>query len=117
MSTFYANNENAIEWLRGDGRITVTLSDRRLINTVLRLAKKAPDRIEILARPEDNGGYLYAHLPLSCLRIQMPPRTPFTTEEQREANRQRLNEARASLKLSRTSESFEQESPSNGEEV
>lgn len=117
MSTFYANNENAIEWLRGDGRITVTLSDRRLINTVLRLAKKNPDQIEILARPEDNGGYLYAHLPLSYLRIQMPPRAPAVTEEQREANRQRLSEARASFKLARTDGIFEQESHSNGEEV
>lgn len=117
MNKFYANNENAIEWLRGDGRITVTLSDRRLINTVLRLAKKDPDRIEILARPEDNGGYLYAHLPLSYLRIQMPPRVPAVTEEQREAGRQRLNEARTSSKVVRTDEFFEQEGPSNGEEV
>lgn len=113
---FYSNNENAIEWLRGEDRITVTLSDRRFINTVLRLSKK--DRnIEILAKPETNGGYLYAHLPASYLRIQMPPRLPSVTEEQREAGRQRIIEAREAQKVVRADVFFEQKGPSNGSEA
>lgn len=84
---FIANNENAIEWLRDQDRITVTLSDRKMINTVKRLSVKHPADVEILALPENNGGYLYARLPLSWLKIRDPGRRAEKTPEQIEAAR------------------------------
>lgn len=80
---FYSNNENAIEWLKGDEDVTVTLSDHHLWSVVRRLAKKYPDKVAILAEPKENGGYMYAHLPLSFLQIRDPGRKPAATEEQK----------------------------------
>jgi hypothetical protein len=91
---FYANNENAIEWLRDQDRITVTLSDRKMINKVKRIAEKHPQDVEILALPENNGGYLYARLPLVCLNLRDPGRRTEKTPEQIEAMRERMNRLR-----------------------
>lgn len=92
-TSYFGADENVIEFLRGDDRITVTLSDRHLINVVQRLAKKYSE-IEILAQPRENGGYLYAHLPLEFLRLQAPPRTPTASAEQLEAARRNIQRAR-----------------------
>lgn len=88
---FYSNNENAIEWIKGDERITVTLSDQHLWAVVRRLAKKYPDKVEVLAEPKENGGYMYAHLPLSFLQIRDPGRQPIKSDEQVEAARKRMS--------------------------
>lgn len=84
---FYSANENAIEWIRGEDRITVTLSDKEMINTVKRLAKKYKNDIEIIALPSNNDGYLYARLPLSFLQIRYPGVRPEPNEEQSEMYR------------------------------
>lgn len=86
-SIFQANNENCIEWLTGDEWITVSLSERHLWSVVRKLAKKYPDRVEILAEPKNNSGYMYAHLPIEFLQIRDPGRQPTKSEEQIEAAR------------------------------
>lgn len=77
----------ASKWLTGDEWITVTLSERHLWGVVRKLAKKYPDRVEILAEPKNNGGYMYAHLPIEFLQIRDPGRQPAKSEEQIEAAR------------------------------
>jgi len=79
---FYAANENAIEFLRDEDRMTVTFSDPHFIAVIKRLAKKYPDQVEIMALPSNNGGYIYAHLPVSFLQIRFPGIQPERTEEQ-----------------------------------
>lgn len=77
--------ENAIEWLNGQDRVTVTLSQGRLINKVKKLAEKYKE-VEIVRENED--GTLLAHLPLKFIKISAPRQV---TEEQREQARKRLN--------------------------
>lgn len=59
--------ENAIEWITGDGRMTVTLSQRKYIHKVEALCKKYPESCEICAVNED--GSIVAHLPLKALHL------------------------------------------------
>lgn len=77
--------ENAIEWLNGQDRVTVTLSQGRLINKVKKLAEKYKE-VEIVRENED--GTLLAHLPLKFIKISAPRQI---TEEQREQARERFN--------------------------
>lgn len=78
--------ENAIEWYNGDSHIFVTLSQRKLINIVTRLAVKHPEEAQILKANKD--GTIYAKIPLRCLAIRWPREV---TEQQREQARLRLN--------------------------
>lgn len=60
--------ENAIEFITDADMATVTFSQKRYITKVLKLAERDP-KVEILEMPEDNGGYLVAHIPLYTLKI------------------------------------------------
>ena len=83
--------ENAIEWYNGQDTMLVTLNQGRFINKVKRLAKKFPQRVQIVA--ENSDGSLLARLPLSALKLNLSePRE--LTEEQKEANAKRLAESR-----------------------
>ncbi len=97
MATYiYAPNENAIEFINGDQTMTVTLSDTRLSNRIKKLAKKYPDRVKIIASGKENGGYMYAHLPLDFLQIRPVAIQPKKTEEQIEEARKNIVKARES---------------------
>ena len=84
--------ENVIEWLNGDDRITATLSQRKHIAKVERLAKKHPDLVKILHTNED--GSIVAHLPLSAMKLNIVINS--MTDEQKDATRDRLKLARES---------------------
>lgn len=77
--------ENAIEWYNGNDIITVTLSQRRFINKINRLAKLYPNEVKI--DKVNNEGTILAHIPLSYLKFQRP-RT--MTEEEKNIARERL---------------------------
>jgi hypothetical protein len=77
--------ENCIEWLNGQDRVTVTLSQGRFINKVKKLAEKHKE-VEIVKENED--GTLLAKLPLKFIKISAPRQI---TEEQREQARERFN--------------------------
>lgn len=62
--------ENVIEWYNGQDIMTVTLSQKRLINKVMKLAKEYPSEVRI-DRVNDDGTVL-AHLPLKYLRFSRP---------------------------------------------
>jgi hypothetical protein len=76
--------ENNIEWLNGQQRVTVTLSQGKFINKVKRLAEQRED-VEIVA--ENKDGSICAHLPLKFIKISAPRQM---TEEQKEQARERL---------------------------
>ena len=81
--------ENAIEWVNGQNRVTVTLSQGRYISKVKRLAIKFPNEVQIVAENED--GTILAHIPLNYIKINRASRD--LTEEEREelAERARNN--------------------------
>lgn len=62
--------ENAIEWYTGHDTITVTLTQRRLVNSVKKYAEKYPDEVQIVKINDD--GTILAHIPLSYLRLRRP---------------------------------------------
>jgi len=59
--------ENVIEWITGDKRVTVSLTQKRFINRVKMLAEKYPEDVDIVA--ENTDGSLCAHLPLRALHL------------------------------------------------
>lgn len=69
-------HENCIEWVTGDDRITVTLTQGRMINRVKALAEKHPDEIDYIINKD---GSLFGHLPLGFLKL-ISPRT-YSDEE------------------------------------
>lgn len=79
-------SENVIEWVKDEERATLTLSQRRTISRVKRFATQYPDQCQILAENED--GSVYAHIPVSWIKIN-PPRE--LSEEQRKQMAKRLS--------------------------
>ena len=61
--------ENAIEWLTGDDTISVSLTQKKYINKVKKLAIKHPNLVSILA--ENIDGSIFAHLPLKALKLSI----------------------------------------------
>ena len=65
--------------------------ERRFITKVRKLKQKYPEQVRIIAEPETNDGCIYAEMPTAWLKIQ-PPVKRVLTEEQREANRVRMQQ-------------------------
>lgn len=62
--------------------------ERRFITKVRRLQEKFPDRVRIIAEPEDNDGCLYCELPTEWFTIRVPRKMNYTEEQKQEiANR------------------------------
>lgn len=59
--------ENVIEWINVDKMVTATLSQKKLINRLQRMAEKFPSCVEIVA--ENIDGSILARFPLSALHI------------------------------------------------
>lgn len=78
--------ENVIEWGKDREQATLSLSQRRTISKVKRLATQYPDQCQIMA--ENKDGSIYAHIPVSWMRIN-PPRK--LSDEQRQQISERLN--------------------------
>ena len=76
------NVENGIEWVKDSERATISLSQRRMISRVKKLAEQHPEQCQILAENED--GSIYAHIPVSWVKISPPA---VRTEEQIKAAR------------------------------
>ena len=78
-------DENVIEWITGESRVHATLSQRKYINRVRRLAKQRPGDVWLHENPD---GTIYATMPLSYLKLSAPREV---SDEQREAARQRFS--------------------------
>jgi len=82
--------ENSIEWVTGDDTIVVTISQRKYVNKIIKLSSSNPN-IDIIEYPDNNNGYLYAKLPIKCLKISNP-RT--LSDEQKEKIAERFRDYR-----------------------
>ena len=75
--------ENAIEFIKGSARATVTFSQGRYISRIKELAEKYPEECEIVVinKRVGEGESICAHIPTVWVRIN-PPRK--LTDEQKE---------------------------------
>jgi len=71
--------------------------ERKWINKIRRLADKFPDRVTILAQPEDNDGCIYASLPVEAMKINLISGRKLSDEE-RAIAAERLKLARKTWK-------------------
>lgn len=85
--------ENCMEWITGEKRVTVTLTQGRLISKIQKLAEKYPEEVEIVKI--NNDGTILAHIPLNYIKINRAKRE--MTEEQKVDAVKRLASARDSL--------------------
>lgn len=76
--------ENAIEWYSGRKTMTLSLSQRKLINKIKKMAAENPDDISY---SENADGTICAHIPVAYLSIRKPR---FVSEEEREQARIRF---------------------------
>lgn len=63
--------------------------ERKFVNKVRKLKEQYPDKVRIIAEPEDNDGCIYAELPREWLRIA-PPVKRVLTDEQKQKCAERL---------------------------
>ena len=62
--------------------------EKKWIKKIYEIMKDHPDEIEIIKKPEDNEGCLYARLPTKYFKLSAPKKRSLT-EEQIEAARER----------------------------
>lgn len=86
--------ENAIEWLDGQKTATVTVHSQKQKTALLRLAKAHPDKVKIVADPEENGGFLLARLPVSWIKFQAPPKLSEEDKEKKRKLMMAINDAK-----------------------
>ena len=72
---------------------TITSNEQKWVNKLKKLKEQRPDEVQIICLPEDNGGYVLAHVPKTWMKLS-PPRAVNYTEEQKEALRERMANAR-----------------------
>lgn len=89
--------ENVIEWSKDQKRATLSLSQRRTITRIKELAKKYPEKCQILAENKDSRGRatLYAHIPTAWIRINPGKEL---SEEQRDVFAKRAEHARKNIR-------------------
>ena len=67
--------------------------ERKFITKVRKLHEQYPEKVRIIAEPEDNDGCIYAELPKEWFRIQVPKKMNLT-DEQKQKIAERLQRAR-----------------------
>ena len=73
-------NENCIEWCRGQEQATLTLTQRKTITRVEKLAVSRPEECQIVGKNPD--GSIVAHIPVRWIRIN--PNLQLTEEQRKE---------------------------------
>lgn len=74
-------HENVIEWLDGDDTISVTAHQKKWVNRIKRLAI-TDENVAILA--ENNDGSIFAHLPISYLKLNKKRNSNLSAERKAE---------------------------------
>lgn len=85
--------ETCIEYLDVDDVATVGSSERRWINKIIKFHEQHPGVVKIVRMPEENSGYILAHVPKSWVKLS-PPKQVNLTDEQRAARAERLRKSR-----------------------
>ena len=57
--------------------------ERRFITRVQKLQAKYPDKVRIIAEPENNDGCIYCELPTEWFSIRPPKKMNYTDEQKR----------------------------------
>ena len=71
--------------------------ERKWHRKIMALAETHPGEVEILRKPEDNDGCIYAKIPSKWLKIR-PKSEPKYTDEQIAAYRERMMKLRSEMK-------------------
>lgn len=90
---FDNSNENNIEFLTGQRKVTFTFTARKFINKIKKYKESHPDDIDFI---ENLDGSICGHIPLKWLKIS-PPRKVVLSDEQkaeRSARMKKLAESR-----------------------
>ena len=83
--------ETVVGYVDEDSYASFTSAEKKWINKILKLKAEHPEQVDIKAYPENNQGYIYAHLPKKWLKVS-PPRQ--VSEEQKAAAAERLKAMR-----------------------
>ena len=86
--TYERSNENALEFLTGQDRVTLTFSMRKFVNKLKRYRESHPDEVDLI---ENRDGTVCGHIPLNWVKIS-PPRKVNLTQEQKEERAARMRE-------------------------
>lgn len=93
---YETNNENCIEFLSGEHYITVSFTNRKHVNRVKRLYEERKEDFKYFK--ENKDGSICAKLPIKWLKLNPGSKEGRSmTEEQKEAARIRLSEARKKI--------------------
>lgn len=93
---FDNNNENAVEWLSGEHYITVSFTDRKMINRIKKLYSERKEDFKYFH--ENIDGSICAKLPKKWFKLNAGSKNGrVMTEEQKEAARIRLQKAREKM--------------------
>ena len=82
--------ENVIEWIENDKIATITLSQKRHITKIRKLAEEHPEEVQILHNNAD--GSICAHIPVSYIKFNKPQ---VVSEERKEKARELMNKLRS----------------------
>lgn len=93
---FATTQENNIEFLTGQKRITVTFSARKWVNKIKTYSKSHPTEIDYV---ENEDGSICGHIPIKWLKIS-PPRQVILSEEQKKERAARMRQIAANRKNS-----------------
>ena len=90
------NSENMIEFISGTRTATVTFTNKKHINRIKSVYKERKDEFKYFV--ENSDGSICAKIPLKWIKINPGSKEKrVMTEEQREAARARLAEARKKM--------------------
>ena len=93
---FDNTNENCIEFLSGERSAVVSFTNRKHINRIKKLYEERKDDFKYFH--ENTDGSICAKIPLKWIKINSGSKTGrVMTEEQKEAARARLVEARKKM--------------------
>lgn len=87
---FTSEKENVIEWIKNADIATFTFTQGRYISKIKELAKKYPEKVQIVKENED--GTLVGHFPVSAVKISIIERN--LSEEQKRLAAERLSKGR-----------------------
>lgn len=62
--------DNSLEWYIGDKYASVTASEQKLKNKILKLAKECPNDVRIICQNED--GSIFASMPRNWIKVNKP---------------------------------------------
>lgn len=91
---FDHSNENNVEFLTGQRKVTFTFTARKYINRIKKYKESHPDDVDFV---ENSDGSICGHVPLKWLKIS-PPRKVELTDEQKAERSERMKKLAASRK-------------------